>query len=221
MHARYLFIAKYLPKLPFDLQVFTTRTMSLNVYFCNRRISLKEKAGSSQKLFFVVRLIYDVTLKRIEGRKKRKTWHIQREKFVYGTVLFVLFLLRAQREIALVLNMGIAPERIVYANTVKQESHLHYAKDRGVTLMTFDSAEELSKIKDKNARWVYISTCIELLLRMCAFASVTSVFFFHLIALCQCRCRSYLCCRGSSQQHLLNAWMIKTRNRSCNLVSVA
>lgn len=52
----------------------------------------------------------------------------------------------------MVLDMGVTPDRVVYANTVKCTSHLRFAEKHGVTLMTFDSEEELSKINDKNAR---------------------------------------------------------------------
>ncbi|CAN8020488.1 unnamed protein product, partial [Ixodes persulcatus] len=55
-------------------------------------------------------------------------------------------------EIKMVLDMGVTPDRIVYANTVKCTSHLRFAEKHGVTLMTFDSEEELSKMNDKNAR---------------------------------------------------------------------
>ncbi|KAH6929758.1 hypothetical protein HPB50_005845 [Hyalomma asiaticum] len=55
-------------------------------------------------------------------------------------------------EIEVVINAGIDPTRIIYANPAKQTSHLEYAEDAGVTLMTFDCAEELEKIADKNAR---------------------------------------------------------------------
>lgn len=55
-------------------------------------------------------------------------------------------------ELSAVLNMGVAPNRIVYANTVKSSSDLKFAQQHGVKLMTFDSAEELAKIKDKDAR---------------------------------------------------------------------
>ncbi|XP_040061666.3 ornithine decarboxylase-like [Ixodes scapularis] len=57
-----------------------------------------------------------------------------------------------KRELKTVLDMGVTPDRIVYANTVKSTSHLKYASEHGVTLMTFDSAEELVKMDDKNAR---------------------------------------------------------------------
>ncbi|CAN7940218.1 unnamed protein product, partial [Ixodes hexagonus] len=52
----------------------------------------------------------------------------------------------------MVLEMGVIPDRIVYANTIKCLSHLAYASKHGVTLMTFDCAGELDKIEDKNAR---------------------------------------------------------------------
>ena len=38
------------------------------------------------------------------------------------------------------------PNRIIYANTWKQESHIKYAKKLGVKMMTFDCEEELEKI---------------------------------------------------------------------------
>ncbi|CAN7992977.1 unnamed protein product, partial [Ixodes hexagonus] len=55
-------------------------------------------------------------------------------------------------ELKTVLDMGVTADRIVYASTVKSTSHLKYASEHGITLMTFDSAEELAKMDDKNAR---------------------------------------------------------------------
>lgn len=56
----------------------------------------------------------------------------------------------------MVLDIGVSPDRIVYANTIKSSSHLDFASEHGVTLMTFDCMEELGKISDKNARyWDY------------------------------------------------------------------
>ncbi|XP_056682151.1 antizyme inhibitor 2-like [Monodelphis domestica] len=49
-------------------------------------------------------------------------------------------------ELEQVLRMGIAPTRIIYANTCKQISHLQYAASHGVQLMTFDCEEEIAKI---------------------------------------------------------------------------
>ena len=50
-------------------------------------------------------------------------------------------------EIQCTLNAGAAPEKIVYSNTVKQDSHLEYARSVGVKTMTFDNHAELMKIK--------------------------------------------------------------------------
>ncbi|XP_077513026.1 ornithine decarboxylase-like [Amblyomma americanum] len=55
-------------------------------------------------------------------------------------------------ELRTVFNMGVTPDRIVYANTIKSPSDIHFAQRHGVTLMTFDSAEELAKTTDKSAR---------------------------------------------------------------------
>lgn len=49
-------------------------------------------------------------------------------------------------EIQTVLDLGVAPDRIIFANTVKQYSHVEFARNVGVSLLTFDSSEELKKI---------------------------------------------------------------------------
>lgn len=43
--------------------------------------------------------------------------------------------------------MGVGPDKIVFAQTVKPVSHINYAKDCKVPLMTFDNEEELIKVK--------------------------------------------------------------------------
>lgn len=50
-------------------------------------------------------------------------------------------------EIELILSLGVSPDRIIYANPCKEESHLKYAAKVGVNLTTFDSICELEKIK--------------------------------------------------------------------------
>ncbi|XP_060075944.1 ornithine decarboxylase-like [Ylistrum balloti] len=50
-------------------------------------------------------------------------------------------------EIQQILELGVDPSRIIYANPIKQNTHLTYAKQHNVDLMTFDSEEELIKIK--------------------------------------------------------------------------
>ena len=45
-------------------------------------------------------------------------------------------------------KLGVEPDNIVFSNTVKLPSHLLYAAEKGVSLMTFDSKNELAKIKE-------------------------------------------------------------------------
>lgn len=50
-------------------------------------------------------------------------------------------------EIKRVLSLGVHPSRIIYAHPCKQISHIKYASANGIDIMTFDSIEELDKIK--------------------------------------------------------------------------
>ncbi|MGH6894173.1 MAG: type III PLP-dependent enzyme, partial [Dongiaceae bacterium] len=49
-------------------------------------------------------------------------------------------------EIAQVLSLGVAPERISFGNTIKKQSDIAWAHARGVRLYAFDSRAELEKI---------------------------------------------------------------------------
>lgn len=49
-------------------------------------------------------------------------------------------------EMALVLRLGASPSKIIFANTVKSEEDIIYARKRGVKLMTFDNEPELYKL---------------------------------------------------------------------------
>ncbi|XP_059480842.1 ornithine decarboxylase-like isoform X2 [Neocloeon triangulifer] len=53
----------------------------------------------------------------------------------------------SKAEIAKVLQLGADPGKIIFANPVKQASHVRYAANTGVTTMTFDNETELHKIK--------------------------------------------------------------------------
>ncbi|KAF8980976.1 hypothetical protein BGZ46_003396 [Entomortierella lignicola] len=53
----------------------------------------------------------------------------------------------SKNEIQSVLEMGVDPSRIIYANPCKQNSFVKYAYQNKVRMMTFDNAEELHKIK--------------------------------------------------------------------------
>ncbi|KAJ3124116.1 hypothetical protein HK098_001385 [Nowakowskiella sp. JEL0407] len=53
----------------------------------------------------------------------------------------------SKAEIQAILDQGIDPSRIIYANPCKQSSHIRYAATKGVNHMTFDNVDELHKIK--------------------------------------------------------------------------
>lgn len=52
----------------------------------------------------------------------------------------------SKTEIEQVLNLGVDPSRIIYANPCKTKSYVRYARQEGVKQMTFDSTDELHKI---------------------------------------------------------------------------
>ncbi|KXS94897.1 hypothetical protein AC578_1667 [Pseudocercospora eumusae] len=54
----------------------------------------------------------------------------------------------SKAEIEQVVNMGLNPDRIIYAQPCKTKSYLRYTAKTGVKQMTFDNADELYKIKD-------------------------------------------------------------------------
>lgn len=51
-------------------------------------------------------------------------------------------------EIMKVLSLGVSPDRIIFANPTKTTSQIKYACKEGITKMTFDSEDELYKIKN-------------------------------------------------------------------------
>jgi ornithine decarboxylase len=51
-------------------------------------------------------------------------------------------------EMALVLNMGVSPADVIFANPIKNARDLKYAREQGVKKMTFDNEAELYKIKE-------------------------------------------------------------------------
>ena len=46
------------------------------------------------------------------------------------------------------LQLGVAPEKIIYAQTIKPVSHLKYAMSQRVSTLTFDNQAEIYKIKE-------------------------------------------------------------------------
>lgn len=61
-----------------------------------------------------------------------------------------------QVEMQTMLALDVKPHQIIFANPCKQMTHLKYAVDHGIDLMTFDNERELRKIKDlaPNSRFV-------------------------------------------------------------------
>lgn len=53
----------------------------------------------------------------------------------------------SRNEIETVLSLGVSPDRIIYANPCKSESHIRYAASVGVNVTTYDSVEEIEKIR--------------------------------------------------------------------------
>jgi ornithine decarboxylase len=66
----------------------------------------------------------------------------------------------SKNEIATIFNIGNDSSKIIFANPCKIPSHIAFARDNGVNLMTFDCVEELYKINKINPR-------AELILRLC------------------------------------------------------
>jgi len=57
----------------------------------------------------------------------------------------------SKAEIEKVLQLGGSPSDIIFANPVKKNEHIQYAKEKGVNIMTFDCSEEAIKMKSENA----------------------------------------------------------------------
>lgn len=60
------------------------------------------------------------------------------------------------RELQTMLEMGVHPSRIIFANPCKPISHIHYAKKVGVKVMTFDNENELRKCADHYPEAEYV-----------------------------------------------------------------
>jgi len=54
-------------------------------------------------------------------------------------------------EIKKVMDLGVSPDRIIFANPCKQSSYIRYANEVGVETMTFDNEQELLKIKQNHS----------------------------------------------------------------------
>jgi ornithine decarboxylase len=57
----------------------------------------------------------------------------------------------SQGEIKEILDLGVHPNRIIFANPIKDKTSLRYASKMGIDYMTFDSSVELGKIKEHHS----------------------------------------------------------------------
>ena len=69
-------------------------------------------------------------------------------------------------EIDRVLRLGVAPDRVIYANPCKQPDHIQHASQMGVGLTVFDCEEELVKIATEMPRLKLGATPPKMLLRL-------------------------------------------------------
>ncbi|KAL9577750.1 MAG: hypothetical protein Q9212_006171, partial [Teloschistes hypoglaucus] len=69
--------------------------------------------------------------------------YLPRVRPFYGTG----FDCSSRTEMELVLNLDVAPDRIIYAQPCKHKAHLRFARHHGVRKMTFDGVDELHKIQ--------------------------------------------------------------------------
>lgn len=51
-------------------------------------------------------------------------------------------------EIETILNLGVSPNDIIFANPIKVVNHICFANENGVAYTTFDSLSELQKCKE-------------------------------------------------------------------------
>uniref|UniRef100_A0A8C5M2L7 Orn/DAP/Arg decarboxylase 2 N-terminal domain-containing protein n=1 Tax=Leptobrachium leishanense TaxID=445787 RepID=A0A8C5M2L7_9ANUR len=58
----------------------------------------------------------------------------------------------SKAEIELIKEIGVNPERIIYANTCKQISSIKFAANSGVQMMTFDNELELVKVSENHPK---------------------------------------------------------------------
>ncbi|XKL59356.1 hypothetical protein PGB90_000372 [Kerria lacca] len=112
------------------------------------------KTGIQEQPFFVFE-VEDVINKCLEWKEKlsRITPYYAVKCNTNAMVLKVLsnfgagFDCGSKEEMEQVLSLNIDGSRIIFANTIKQPSHINYASENGVQLTTVDNESELYKIK--------------------------------------------------------------------------
>lgn len=70
------------------------------------------------------------------------------DKLIINTLvdLGVNFDVASMKEISMVREFNVDPDRIIFANPVKETNHISYAESEGIKKMTFDNEDELKKI---------------------------------------------------------------------------
>merc|ERR1711915_362068 len=64
-----------------------------------------------------------------------------------GAILGTGFDCASRAEIDSILALGVSPERVIFANPCKMKSHIEFAKEKGVAMMTLDDEHEMEKIQ--------------------------------------------------------------------------
>ena len=102
----------------------------------------------------------------------------------------------SKAEIEAVLKLGVPPSRIVYANPIKQPSHVRFAAEHAVGLTVFDAEDELEKVCAKES-----ATCTQHGYRLypCSASSApTTVDPLTYLCLASCCLRSRSCIRPAT-----------------------
>jgi len=119
------------------------------------RRKIREEIDLENEAFYVV------NLKTVIQKYEQWVSHLPRVKPFYAVKcnpntaivktlasLGVNFDCASKAEIQQILGSGVAANRVIYANPTKMVSHIKYAKDTGVEMMTFDNTYELRKIAE-------------------------------------------------------------------------
>ncbi|KAK3709431.1 hypothetical protein QZH41_020424, partial [Actinostola sp. cb2023] len=97
---------------------------------------------------------YNITLPSLSAIKVNPDAVLVRQLHLLGTG----FDCASKSEIELALSVGSKPSDIIYAHPCKKPSYISFAAKRGVSMMTFDSKEELFKIKELYPDAEYVQT---------------------------------------------------------------
>ncbi|KQJ91284.1 ornithine decarboxylase [Brachypodium distachyon] len=116
--------------------------------------SISAPAGTARSAFFVFDLarvvdLYSGWRRALAGVRPFYAVKCNPEPALLGALaaLGAGFDCASRREIEAVLALGVKPGSVVYANPCKPEAHIEYAASVGVNLTTYDTEEEVAKVK--------------------------------------------------------------------------